>query len=361
MRSFKRPYLPALVFALSAGMASAAQAPRSSTSTIAQTNLVPPPDAARTVVPTELADKLPAFGPPREILLTPAAQPTGLAVAADGALWFSAYSLGALGRLDRATGDVSYFPLGTGAKPYAIIEAPDRSILATDRGLNVLHRLNPETGEATRIAMPADVPFLDLANLKVDANGRVWFVGASGWLGSHDLATGATDVTSHDDLQGLAIGAATQSTIWFVAGKSGRMIQIDPERARFNSAALPPGLVGVRGAAAGTRNEIWLSFMKSRAIARFTGRKTWQVATLPWPESRPQALLVREDGSVIIADAGRRKLVRYQPALDRFDEVGELGQGGNIKAMADLGDAVAVADLGSDRLLIFPVDAAKAH
>jgi streptogramin lyase len=154
---------------------------------------------------------------------------------------------------------------------------------------------------------------------------------------------------------------ATKSTIWFVAGKSGRMIEIDPQRARFNSTALPAGLSGVRGAAAGVKNDVWLSFMKSRAIARFTRRNTWQIASLPWPDSRPQALVVREDGSVVIADAGRRKLVRYQPATNRFDEVGDLGPGGNIKAIVDLGDSIALADMGSDRLLIFPVSAPKAH
>ncbi|WP_150286547.1 hypothetical protein [Rhabdaerophilum calidifontis] len=341
-----------LALAFAAGLAGAAEAPKRGKAGALAGSL---PAAPHTEVPAELAPRPHSFAPPRDIALTTASQPTDLAAASDGAIWFPASALGALGRLDRATGEVRYFPLGTGARPYAIAEAPDRSILASDRGLNVIHRLNPETGEASRIAMPPELPFLDLAGLRVDANGRVWFVGASGWLGSHDLATGVTDVTSHDDLQGLALGAsAPGGPVCFIAWKSGRMILIDPSRARFSSAALPPGQSGARGVAIGPRGEIWVAFMKTQTIARINGRGTWTIARLPWAESRPQALAVRADGSVLIADAGRRALVRYRPDLDRFDEVGELGPGGNIKAMLDLGDAVLVADMGGDRLRLFP-------
>ncbi len=294
------------------------------------------------------------FGPARDYPLMAGCQPAGM-IASGTAIWFSASNLGALGRLDRATGTVTYFPLGTGARPMAIAEMPDRAIIAADRGLNVLHRLNPENGEATRIAMPPELPFLDLADLRVDLEGKVWFTGASGWLGSHDPRTGQTEVSSHDDLQGLAQGAtAPNGTLWFVAGKSARMIHVDPQKSRFDSAALPPDFHGVRGVAVGPNGEVWIASMKFSAIARYSGRGTWVKARLPWADSRPQAMVVRADGTVIIADAGRRKLIRYSPALDRFDEAGELGAGGAIKAMVDLGDGIAIADIGADRIRIFP-------
>lgn len=323
----------------------------------------PMPEITATQVPSALAPEAGIFGPARDYLLTAASQPTAMhASASDGAIWFSATNLGALGKLDRATGTVTYFPLGTGARPYAVTETPDRMIIAVDRALNVLHRLNPENGEATRIAMPADLPFLDLAHVRTDLDGRLWFSGASGWLGSHDPKTGVTDVSSHDDLQGLAFGtSAPNGTIWFVAAKSGRMIRIDPSKSRFDSAALPAEFPGIRGVAVGPNGEVWLASMKANALARYSGRGAWLIARLPWVDSRPQAIVVRSDGSVILADAGRRKLIRYRPGLDRFDEVGDLGAGGIIKAMIDLGDAVAVADMGSDRIRIFPDDPQKAN
>lgn len=308
------------------------------------------------------APRGPTFGKPREITLTATSQPADLALGSDGSVWFAASGLGALGRLNRATGEVTYVPLGNGARPSALAEAPDRTILAADRALNVIHRYNPETGETGRIAMPAEIPFLDLSGLRVDTNGRVWFVGASGWLGSLDPQSGAPDLSSHDDLAGLAAGAlAPNGGIWFIAGKSGRMIHIDPQRARFNSAALPLGEAGARGIAVSPRGDVWVTFMKSQSIARLTGRGTWSITRIPAPDSRPQAIIARADGGVVFADGGRRKLVHFRPEANRFEDVAELGAGGAIKAMVDCGDALVIADLGADRLLIVPVDQAIAN
>lgn len=299
--------------------------------------------------------KLTGLGAPVDFELRVASQPLALIQASDGTIWFAAYTLGALGRIDRSTREITYFPLGTGSRPYGLVEAPDRSILAVDRALNVLHRLAPANGEVTRIGMPADLPFLDLASLRIDSEGRLWFSGASGWLGSHDPRTGTTDVSSHEDLQGLTLSAASPtSSLWFVAGKSGRMIRIDPARSRFDSAVIPPEAQGIRGIAISPSGEVWLSAMKSQTLVRYAGRAAWMTAKLPWPESRPQALIVRQDGTIVFADAGRRKLVRYRPGLDRFEDLADLGAGGAIKAMIDLGDSIAVADMGADRIRIYP-------
>ena len=318
----------------------------------------PLPEVPQATPPAPLAPNTTAFAAPRDYPLIAASQPTSLLLSTfDGGIWFAASNLSAIGRLDRATGAVTYFPLGTGARPYAIAEAPDRSIYAVDRALNVIHRLKPENGEATRIAMPPELPFLDLAALRLDVNGKLWFSGASGWLGSHDPATGVTDVSSHEDLQGLAWSAGNPGgTVWFVAGKSNRMIRIEPQRSRFDSAALPAEIIGVRGMATGPHGEVWIAGIKSATLSRYSGRGAWFTARLPWPDARPQALVVRADGSVITADAARRKLIRYRPDLERFDEVGDLGPGGTIRAMIDLGDAIAVADMGGDRIRIFPDD-----
>jgi virginiamycin B lyase len=277
-----------------------------------------------------------------------------MVLGAEGVIWFAASALGALGRIDPATSDVTYFPLGTGARPHGLVEAEDRSILAVDRALNVLHRLTPATGDVTRIAMPPELPFLDLASIKLDRDGKVWFSGAAGWLGSHDLASGKTEISSHEDLQGLTLAATSPNgSIWFVAGRAGRMIRFDPNRPRFDSTVLPPDLGGVRGLAVGPLGEVWLSAAKSPRLFRFGGRGAWLIAKMPSAESRPQALVARADGTVVVADVGRRKLVRYTPSTDHFDDIGDLGSGGNIKAMLDLGDAIAIADMGADRIRIF--------
>lgn len=293
-----------------------------------------------------------------DIELLPSAQPHGMIASGfENTLWVAANTLGSLVRIDRTTLEARYFPLGTGARPVAVVEMRDQSIVAIDKGLNVIHRLQPSTGEITRIALPPGTPFLDLASAGIDLEGRLWFAGATGWLGSYDPASGATEVSSHDDLGGLSLGAMEPGGgIWFVAGKSSRMIHIDPQKSRFDSMSLPKELRGARGTAAGLKGEVWIAFGKSRVLARYSGRGTWLTIPLPWPDAIPNAILARQDDTIVFADAGRRKLTRYFPLSNTFEDVGDLGDGGAIKAIVDLGTSIAVADSGADRIRIFTQD-----
>lgn len=292
---------------------------------------------------------------PVDIELTASSQPIGMVASMqDHKLWVAASGIGSLAQIDLKTQDVQYFPLGTGARPVAVVEMRDGSILALDRALNVIHHLNSETSDVTRIALPPGTPFLDLAGAGVDLENRLWFVGATGWLGSYDPSSGHIEVSSHDDLVGLSLGATDiAGSIWFVAGKAGRMIHIDPQKSRFDSMALPKDLRGVRGLATGAKGEVWLTFVKSKVLARYSGRGTWLVIPLPWPDAAPQAVLAREDGTVLFADAGRRKLVRYTPLLNKFDDIGEIEPGGAIKSLIEVGSSVALVDFGADRVRIF--------
>ncbi|MBN8534353.1 MAG: hypothetical protein J0L51_09690 [Rhizobiales bacterium] len=296
------------------------------------------------------------FGPASEVELMTASQPSALALdPRDGSIWFAAPNLGAVGRIDPETRKVNYIHLGKRTKPGALAFAPDNALFVTDKTFNVLHRIDGGSGDVTRITMPSELPILDLAGLRADRDGRIWFAGAAGWLGKFDPGTGAVEVSSHDDLQGLSLNAMSENgALWFVAWRAGRMIRIDPERGRFDSTSLPENFRGARGISTGPQGEVWISAAKTNAIARFAGRGTWKVVTLPWPESLPQAILARRDGSVLVADGARRKLVRYVPSLDRFEEIANLGEGGIIKAMIETRNGIAIADSGGDDVSLFP-------
>lgn len=320
----------------------------------AQTIALPQPPSASFTAPGEIAALPAPFTQQIDIELTGTSQPTGLIALRDGGMAFAAYQLGAIGRVDRDRKRVSYTPLGKAARPVSLIEAPDGTLYATDKALNVIHRIAPDAGEVSRITMPPDLPKLDLVGLRMASDGKLWFAGAAGWLGSHDPATGQTDVSSHDDLQGLGLGTMTETgAIIFVAGKAGRMIRIEPARTRFDSSGLPDGFRGARGISSSPEGDIWISSFRRNLIARQTGRGQWQIVTMPWPECQPQAILARADGTVLVADGGRRVLYRYTPRLDRFDEVGKLGDGGQIKAMIEIEGGIAIADMGADRIRIF--------
>lgn len=350
-----------LGFLLAAGVASSAlaqnnPAPKAKANAAQSAPGIAPPAITTGTVPQFLEPAPKLFGPATEVELMTASQPSALALdPRDGSVWFAAPNLGAVGRIDPETRKVNYIHLGKRTKPGAIAFAPDNTLFVTDKTFNVLHRIDGSSGDVTRIAMPAELPILDLAGLRADREGRIWFAGSAGWLGKFDPGTGAIEVSSHDDLQGLSLNAMSENgALWFVAWRVGRMIRIDPERGRFDSTALPENFRGARGIATGPQGEVWVSAAKTNAIARFAGRGTWKVVTLPWPESLPQAILVRRDGSVLLADGARRKLVRYVPALDRFEEIATLGEGGIIKAMIETRNGIAVADSGGDDVSLFP-------
>lgn len=292
---------------------------------------------------------------PVDIELTASSQPIGMiASRQENKLWVAASGIGSLAQIDVKTQEVRYFPLGTGARPVALVEMRDGSVLVLDRALNIIHHLNSETSEVTRIALPSGTPFLDLAGAGVDLENRLWFVGATGWLGSYDPSSGHIEVSSHDDLAGLSFGATDAAgAIWFVASKAGRMIHIDPRKSRFDSMSLPKDLRGVRGLSTGAKGEVWLTFAKSKVLARYSGRGTWLVVPMPWPDAAPQAVLAREDGTVLFADAGRRKLVRYHPLLNKFDDLAEIETGGAIKSLVQIGSSVALIDFGADSARVY--------
>jgi len=313
-----------------------------------------PPPAAPAALPS--VSKKVELLPVTEIELMANSQPSALALdARDGSIWFAAPPLGALGRIDAETQKVTYLYLGKRAKPFGLAFSPDGALYATDKTLNVLHRIDGTTGELTRIAMPSDLPTMDLSGLRSDGLGRIWFAGSAGWLGRFDPQNGAVEVSSHDDLQGMGLNAPGEGgSIWFSAWKAGRMIRLDPQRGRFDSTALPESFRGARGLTTGPQGEIWVSSAKTNAIARSAGRGAWHIIALPWPESQPQALLARADGTLIIADGGRRMLLRYRPDTNVFEEIAPLGEGGIIRAMIETRSGIAFADSGGDDIRLVP-------
>ncbi len=253
------------------------------------------------------------------------------------------------------TQKITYVYLGKRAKPFGLAFAPDGALYATDKTLNVLHRIDGTTGELTRIAMPSELPTLDLSACGLIGMGRIWFAGSAGWLGKFDPQNGGIEVSRMMTFRASgSMPRVEAGTIWFSAWKAGRMIRLDPQRGRFDSTALPESFRGARGLATGPQGEIWVSSAKTNAIARSAGRGAWQIITLPWPESQPQALLARADGTLLMADGGRRMLLRYRPQTNVFEEVAPLGEGGLIRAIIETRNGIAFADSGGDDIRLVP-------
>ena len=314
------------------------------------------PEASSAEVPAALGVSPRPFGEAKDWPLAEGSRVAGAAYdAAAKLLWFAAPGLGSVGRLSIATGEVAYFRLGNGARPVGLALAPGGWLFVTDKKLNVLHRLARETGEATRYPMPSDAPFLDLGAAGVDAQDRVWFTSATGRFGSLDPATGDVDLSQNEDFLGASsVASGLDGRLWFAASRSARLIRLNATNGRYDTFLLPNGLSGPRGLAIGADGSAWVAFPKKAALAVWQGPSNWRVVSLPWADSKPTALLARGDGTLFVADSARRKLLRYRAAPDRIDEVGDLGEGGQVRALIETGDGVLVVDGAADRVRFFP-------
>src|SRR4051812_18535182 len=62
--------------------------------------------------------------------------PHDVALATDGAVWYTGQSAGVLGRLEPDTGKIERIKLGEGSAPHGVIVGRDGAAWVTDSGLN---------------------------------------------------------------------------------------------------------------------------------------------------------------------------------------------------------------------------------
>ena len=110
--------------------------------------------------------------------------------APDGPVWFSGQSSGNAGKLDPKTGKVELIPLGRGSSPHGVILDRDGSAWFTDGGQNAIVKVDARTRAVSVFKLPATAPNANLNTAALDAKGRIWFTGQSGFHGRLDPATG---------------------------------------------------------------------------------------------------------------------------------------------------------------------------
>ena len=90
----------------------------------------------------------------REFRAEGVGSPWDIVVGPDGAVWFTQVGVGALGRLDPATGAIRQFPLPTrGSQPEALVVGPDGALWGTEVAANRVFRMTT-TGAAREFPIP---------------------------------------------------------------------------------------------------------------------------------------------------------------------------------------------------------------
>lgn len=285
------------------------------------------------------------------IPLDGSAIPGGLAVreGAEPMVWFAAAQRSAVGEVDPQSRTVSYIALGHGAKPRSLATCPNGLLYALDPALNVIHEITPGGDAVKRHTMP--VGNVDLLGAVCTAANELFFTGYAGWLGKFDTGTGRiTIVEAHGGRGPGAIALSGAGSVWFASYVSNQLVRVDPQSLRQDAFSMPRGVEGPKSVAVDGGGRIWISAFRSQRVARFDPRRRGWDAWHVGDGSRPHAIVVEAEGSVLVTDVGRDRLLRLEPATGAVASVVGLTERGQARWMARLGEQIWIAETAADRI-----------
>jgi virginiamycin B lyase len=260
-----------------------------------------------------------------EFAVPAGSHPHDVAPAPDGFVWYTAQAAGKAGRLDPVSGEVTQVDLGPGSAPHGIIAADDGSIWITDQGLNAVLRVDPGTLEVERFDMPGyrtpDVINASPHTPAIDLDGRIWFSGATGYVGQLDPRSGDVLVWAAPEGTGpYGIDVAPDGFIWFVSLDQSYLARVHPASGEIEIFEPPTANQGARRVWADSLGRLWLTEWNAGKLAMYDPASgEWREWPMPGPGSQPYAIYVDELDLVWITDFGTNELVRFNPATETFD------------------------------------------
>lgn len=288
---------------------------------------------------------------PETFPLPDGAAPSGLAVDRAGAIWFLARPLGAVGRLDPATGHTRLIPLGHGAQPSALALGPDGIPFVADAVENIVYQVDPNTDEVIRHPIDAPGGPLELNGLIFDGRERLWLTGYSGYFGWLEPHTGRSAVLPAPGGRGPIGLASDGGQVWFSSYATDAVVRVDPETLRTDVFLLPSGHEGPKALTIAPGGQLWLTAYQSGALLRLEptlGR--WQAWPLPGEEARPNGLALDPQGTVVVSDVGQSLLHIFDPGSQAFAHAVGLGDGCMGRTILGSADGVWVAEARCDQI-----------
>jgi virginiamycin B lyase len=354
--------LLALIVVSATACTAAGEAPEVSETTTppvtsATTSIAEPTTTEQTVVEPTTTTSPPVPGPDELELVSfpvpPGSGPHDVAPAADGGVWYTAQSGGALGWLDPTTGETRHTDLGPGSRPHGVIVDADGVPWITDGGLNAIVSVDPDTEEVIVYPLPAERPDANLNTAAFDGAGTLWFTGQSGVYGRLDPTTGKMEVFDAPQGRGpYGITATPAGTVYY-ASLAGSFIGAIGEDGSTTVIEPPTADQGARRVWSDSRGQIWVSEWNSGNLSRYTPEtESWSAWRLPGDNPQTYAVYVDDRDLVWASDFGSNSLVRFDPATEQFDvfplpsDPGEvrqiLGRPGEVWAPESAADSLFV-------------------
>lgn len=244
--------------------------------------------------------------------------------APDGSIWWVGQFLNIVGRLDPETGEMTEWVLPPQTLPHSVNLDADGTPWVMGNGNGTIVKLDPETGEFTVYPMP-DEAARDPHTAEFDANGIMWFsLQRSNMIGRFDPRTGEVELrtlpTPRSNPYGVKI-AADGSPYVACNGGGGCLIRVNPDTFELTEIKLPTPDTTTRRHDLAPDGMVWFVNSAQGKIGRYdptTGEiKEWDSPS--GPRSHPYGMAV-VDGIVWYNESGVRPdpLVRFDPATETF-------------------------------------------
>ncbi|CAG9170363.1 Virginiamycin B lyase [Cupriavidus laharis] len=295
--------------------------------------------------------------PPRiqSYALPAGAHPHDVAPAPDGGVWYTAQTIGELGRLDPATGKTTHFPLGAGAAPHGVIVGPDGAAWVTDGGQNAILRVDPVTHAVKRFPLPAGQANANLNTAVFDARGRLWFTGQNGVYGELDPASGRMRVFDAPQGRGpYGIAVTPGGDVYFASLAGGYIARIDTATGAAHVMAPPTPRSGPRRIWSDSKGTLWISEWTAGKLGAYdpgTGR--WREWALPGESPHAYAMYVDEQDKVWLSDWGKNAVLRFDPQTEKFETFVSPRPNANVRQMLGRPGEAWAAESGTDHLVVY--------
>jgi streptogramin lyase len=242
----------------------------------------------------------------------PGAQPLQITSGPDGALWFTTFRGGVIGRIDTA-GHTSAFTVPQGAETRGITVGPDGAIWFTDNNPDAVGRLDPGTHQITLHHLFSPLSNVTPVGIATGPDGALWFT-ESGLdrIGRLDPTTGTvtkiSTPTKGSQPYGLVKGS--DGALWFTEAAAGNVGRIDPVTHKIKESPLSGNLTAPMQIASGADGGLWIAEAGADRIGRLD------------PNHRPSGAANKPASAGIVAAAYEIQCPVQQPCSTQITSGG---------------------------------------
>jgi virginiamycin B lyase len=193
--------------------------------------------------------------------------PDTLTLGSDGALWFTEYTPGKIGRTINGSGITEFVVPTAGANPYGITAGPDGALWFTEYSGNKIGRITTQ-GVFTEydLALASSFP----AQITTGSDGALWFTEFNTQQIGRITTQGViTEFTLPPNSYPIGIALGADGALWFVESQSNKIGRMTTAGV-FSEFDVPTAFSSLYGITAGPDGALWFTEDATNKVGRVT-------------------------------------------------------------------------------------------